>query len=112
VAAVTILRSLAGFGFPLFAPAMYAALGNGWGNTVIAFAAVGIGIPVPVLLWLFGEKLRKKSSLAMKGKPPGGPPGGPPGAGGPPGGGKPGMEKGPPGKSPLSGDVKRPGGPS
>jgi MFS family permease len=31
VAAVTILRSLAGFSFPLFAPAMYKALDFGWG---------------------------------------------------------------------------------
>lgn len=30
VAAITTLRSLAGFGFPLFAPAMYNALGYGW----------------------------------------------------------------------------------
>ena len=29
LAAVSILRSLAGFGFPLFAPAMYNALGYG-----------------------------------------------------------------------------------
>jgi MFS family permease len=66
VAAVTILRSLAGFSFPLFAPYMFKALGNGWGNTVLALAAVGIGIPIPILLWLFGEKLRKRSSLAVK----------------------------------------------
>lgn len=95
VAAVTILRSLAGFTFPLFAPAMFRALGQGWGNTVLAFAALGIGIPVPILLWLFGEKLRKRSSMAMK-RPPGGPGG--PGGGGPPGGGG-----GPPGKGPGGG---------
>lgn len=65
VAAVTILRSLMGFGFPLFAPAMYRALDYGWGNTVLAIAALGIGVPVPILLWLFGEKLRKRSNLAM-----------------------------------------------
>jgi multidrug resistance protein len=84
VAAVTILRSLAGFTFPLFAPAMFNALGNGWGNTVLALAAIGVGTPVPVLLWMFGEKLRKRSSLAAKPKPPGSTrrgkgPGGPPG---------------------------------
>ena len=71
VAAVTILRSLAGFTFPLFAPAMFGALGKGWGNTVLALAAVGIGIPIPILLWMFGEKLRKRSSLALKPTPPG-----------------------------------------
>ncbi|KAJ9609128.1 hypothetical protein H2200_006899 [Cladophialophora chaetospira] len=100
VAAVTILRSLAGFSFPLFAPAMYKALDYGWGNTVLALAAVGIGIPVPILLWLFGEKLRKRSSLAMKGPPPG--KGSRRGPGGPPGGG-------PPASGP---DVKGPEGPA
>jgi MFS family permease len=87
VAAVTILRSLAGFSFPLFAPLMFEALGNGWGNTVLALAAVGIGIPIPILLWMFGEKLRKKSSLTTK-KMPGGPGSQrrPPGPGQPPSG--------------------------
>jgi len=50
VAAVTVLRSLMGFGFPIFAPAMYKALGYGWGNTVLAIAAVCIGLPTPCLL--------------------------------------------------------------
>ena len=110
VAAVTILRSLAGFGFPLFAPAMFRALGNGWGNTVLALAAVGIGMPVPVLLWLFGEKLRKRSSLALKpGQKPGPPGGGPPG-GGPPGMG-PGGAGGPPGAGAGAGGPPPPNGP-
>ena len=72
IAAVTVLRSLAGFGFPLFAPALYAALGYGWGNSVVAFAAICIGFPSPVLLWLFGEKLRKKSKYALQPKKGGG----------------------------------------
>lgn len=63
VAAVTILRSLMGFGFPLFAPYMYQALDYGWGNTVLAIAAIGIGVPVPILLWIFGERLRNASSI-------------------------------------------------
>ena len=71
VAAVTVLRSLAGFGFPLFATYMYDALDLGWGNTVLALAAIGVGLPVPILLWIFGEKLRKKSKLTSKSKPPG-----------------------------------------
>jgi len=96
VAAVTVLRSLFGFAFPIFAPAMYSALGFGWGNTVLAIAAVGIGLPTPALLWIFGKKLRARSSLAQealkKPGPPGGPggpkkgPGGPGGPGGPPNG--------------------------
>lgn len=65
LAAVSVLRSLAGFGFPLFAPAMYKALGYGWGNSVLGFAGVLIGIPSPFLLYMYGEKLRKMSSLAV-----------------------------------------------
>lgn len=45
LAAVTCLRSIAGFGFPLFAPAMYAKLGYGKGDTVLACFAVGFGCP-------------------------------------------------------------------
>ena len=36
LAAVTFLRSCAGFGFPLFAPKMYDVLGYGKGDTVLS----------------------------------------------------------------------------
>ncbi|KAH0838843.1 MFS polyamine transporter [Lanmaoa asiatica] len=45
MAAVSCLRSLAGCGFPLFAPAMYSALGFGKGNTVLAVIGIVIGCP-------------------------------------------------------------------
>jgi multidrug resistance protein len=64
VGAATVLRSLAGFGFPLFAPYMYSALGDGWGNSLLAFIAIALGWPAPILLWKYGEKLRKKSTFA------------------------------------------------
>jgi multidrug resistance protein len=64
VGAATVLRSLAGFGFPLFAPYMYAKLHYGWGNSLLAFIAIGLGIPAPFLLWFYGEKLRKRSTFA------------------------------------------------
>ncbi|EFQ32085.1 major facilitator superfamily transporter [Colletotrichum graminicola] len=64
VAAATVLRSLAGFGFPLFAPSMYEKLGYGWGNSVLALMGVAIGWPGPLLLWKFGPTLRKKSQYA------------------------------------------------
>jgi multidrug resistance protein len=64
IGAATVLRSLAGFGFPLFAPYMYARLGYGWGNSLLGFLAVALGWPAPVLLWLYGEKLRKRSTFA------------------------------------------------
>ena len=67
VAAATVLRSLAGFGFPLFAPYLYSALGYGWGNSLLAFIAMALGIPAPFLLWFFGKKLREKSTFAAGG---------------------------------------------
>lgn len=59
-AASQLLRGFAAFAFPIFAPAMYASLGYGWGNSLLAFFFVGIGIPAPLLLWKFGAKLRAK----------------------------------------------------
>lgn len=63
--AVYILRGLTGFGFPLFGPAMYEALGYGWGNTVVAMIAVVLGVPAPVILWRYGELLRRRSDYAV-----------------------------------------------
>jgi multidrug resistance protein len=60
-AASQFLRSLAAFGFPLFAPKMYEALGYGWGNSALAFVAIAIGIPAPLLIWVYGPRLRAKA---------------------------------------------------
>ena len=43
---------------------MYQALGLGWGNSMLGFIAVGLGIPAPLLLWKYGETLRAKSPYA------------------------------------------------
>ena len=67
LAASTVLRSIAAFGFPLFAPYMYDALDYGWGNSLLAFIAIGIGIPSPILLWIYGKRLREKSPYAAGG---------------------------------------------
>lgn len=64
VGAATVLRSLAGFGFPLFAPYMYEKLHYGWGNSLLGFLAIVLGWPAPLLLWKYGETLRKKSTYA------------------------------------------------
>jgi MFS family permease len=64
IGAAAVLRSLAGFGFPLFAPYMYDTLHYGWGNSLLAFIAIGLGWPAPILLWKYGEKLRKRSTFA------------------------------------------------
>lgn len=66
VGATAVARSITGFSFPLFAQYMYDALGQGWGNSVLGFAALGIGIPGSFVLWFYGERLRKSSSLTTK----------------------------------------------
>ena len=67
LAAAAVLRSFAGFGFPLFAPYMYNALDYGWGNGLLGFIAIGLGLPAPFLLWFFGRVLREKSPFAAGG---------------------------------------------
>jgi len=39
---------------------MYAKLGYGWGNTLLAFIAVAVGVAAPCALWMFGRKLRER----------------------------------------------------
>ena len=53
-----------GFAFPLFGEQMYAALGYGGGNSLLAGLAIVLGIPFPVWLWYYGEKIRARSSLS------------------------------------------------
>lgn len=67
IAAVVVLRSAGGFGFPLFAPVMYRALGQGWGNSVLGFVGVAIGLPAPLLLWFYGERIRSRSTFSAGG---------------------------------------------
>lgn len=64
VGTTAVTRSCTGFGFPLFAPTMYDHLGWGWGNSVLGFAALGIGYAGAVILWFFGERLRVASPFA------------------------------------------------
>lgn len=64
-AASFLCRGLCAFGFPLFAPSLYARLGYGWGDSILGFVALIISGLVPVVLWKFGVRLRKISSYAI-----------------------------------------------
>ncbi|KAF8333792.1 MFS polyamine transporter [Amanita rubescens] len=66
LACVACFRSLAGFGFPLFAPAMYNALGYGKGNTILACISIALGWPAPCLFWIYGKRIRASSRFARK----------------------------------------------
>lgn len=65
VAASQLLRGLAAFGFPIFAPKMYVRLGYGWGNSLLAFVFIALGVPAPLFLWKFGAQLRAKGKLVL-----------------------------------------------
>ncbi|KAG8989747.1 hypothetical protein FRB90_002093 [Tulasnella sp. 427] len=62
IGATSSFRSLAGFGFPLFANSMFRSLGLGWGNTLLAFVAVAICGPSPYIFYHYGARIRMWSS--------------------------------------------------
>lgn len=57
-AACRLLNYILGFAFPIFAPDLYSRLGYGWGNTLLALVFVVFGAPAPLVLWLWGPRLR------------------------------------------------------
>jgi len=70
IAGNTFLRSISAAGFPLFARQMFNGLGIQWAGTLLGcFSA--LLVPIPVLFYLYGRKLREKSKFAptMKSKP-------------------------------------------
>jgi MFS family permease len=62
-AASQFLRNIFAFCFPLFALAMYRRLGLGWGNRLLAFVLLGVGVPAPLVLWRFGVRLRARGRV-------------------------------------------------
>jgi MFS family permease len=60
-AATQFSASLTAFLFPLFVPAMYNAMGYGWGNTAMAFASLVLAVPGPIVLWYWGAGLRARA---------------------------------------------------
>ncbi|PYH88249.1 MFS general substrate transporter [Aspergillus ellipticus CBS 707.79] len=64
MAALVVTRSLMGALLPLAGPRMYAALGYGWGNSLVGFIALAM-VPVPISFYRFGGRLRKKFDLGQ-----------------------------------------------
>lgn len=63
LAANTLIRSLAGGGFPLFANQMYHNLGVPWATSLLAFLCLAF-IPAPILFYTYGKKIRQLSRFA------------------------------------------------
>jgi hypothetical protein len=64
ISTINVAKSVTGFGFPLFAPAMYDSLDYGWGNSILAFISLAVGVIATPVLWRYGSKLRSKSTYA------------------------------------------------
>jgi len=64
LAAITLFRNLTGAFLPLAAPTLYANLGLGWGNSVLAFITIGF-IPVPIFFYFRGESLRERFPIQI-----------------------------------------------
>jgi hypothetical protein len=54
------------FALPLAGAQMFDALGLGMGNTLLAVLAIVMGVPFPIWIWFYGERLRARSSLTTK----------------------------------------------
>lgn len=65
LAASTVLRSLFGALFPLFALQLYHALDYGWGNTLLAFIALALW-PLSLIFFFYGEKIRTYPKFQVK----------------------------------------------
>jgi DHA1 family multidrug resistance protein-like MFS transporter len=62
-AANDLVRSSFGAAFPLFANAMYARLGIAWGSSLLGFLSI-VFIPIPFVLYHYGERIRGRSKMA------------------------------------------------
>ncbi|KAG7285130.1 hypothetical protein NEMBOFW57_009751 [Staphylotrichum longicolle] len=63
IAGNTFLRSLAGAGFPLFSSYMFNGMGIEWASTLLGCVAAAL-VPIPVIFYLYGHKIRAKSAFA------------------------------------------------
>src|SRR5690606_13296173 len=63
----TVAKSVFGAVLPLAGPSMYSALTPQWAGTLLGLLEVAL-IPVPVIFWKFGAKIRNRSPaiIAMR----------------------------------------------
>jgi len=60
-----VLRSILGATLPLAGPALYARLGPNWAGTLLGLLEA-ICIPIPLVFYLYGGKIRAKSKLIQE----------------------------------------------
>ncbi|KAF2029718.1 citrinin biosynthesis transporter CtnC [Setomelanomma holmii] len=66
IAVNTFIRSFFGAFFPLFTHAMYHNLGVPWATSLLGFICV-VFLPVPILFYVYGARIRAKSKWAPTG---------------------------------------------
>jgi MFS family permease len=64
MAANTVLRSLCAALLPLSSQKMYAAMGYGWGNSLLGFVSLLL-VPIPFLFIKYGERIRKANFVKL-----------------------------------------------
>lgn len=69
IAANTLLRSLAGAAFPLFATQMFNKMGVEWAGTLLGAVGVVL-VPIPAAFYYYGARIRGKSKFAPTSSPP------------------------------------------
>jgi DHA1 family multidrug resistance protein-like MFS transporter len=72
IAGNTFLRSLAGAGFPLFSRYMFEGMGIQWASTLLGCVGVAL-VPIPIVFWFYGHKIRARSAFAPTFPPEGQP---------------------------------------
>ncbi|KAF1988061.1 MFS general substrate transporter [Aulographum hederae CBS 113979] len=60
IAANTFMRSFVAGGFPMFATGMFHNLGIPWATSLLGFLSLAL-FPVPILFYIYGERIRKSS---------------------------------------------------
>ncbi|KAI2639951.1 major facilitator superfamily domain-containing protein [Hypomontagnella submonticulosa] len=64
LAAASAVRSIFGGCLPIAGLPMYSALGYGWGNSLLGFAALAASV-APFVFWRYGERLRTKYQVSF-----------------------------------------------
>ena len=65
IAANTLVRSLVGGAFPLFATQMYHNLGVNWASSLLGFLTIAM-IPIPIFFYFYGARIRAMSKYTPK----------------------------------------------
>ena len=65
LAALGLIRNVAGAGFPLFGSQMFQTLGYQWAGSLLAFLAL-VMVPMPFVLVKYGPQLRRRSPWASE----------------------------------------------